>query len=164
MLPRLGKAAILMNEQSLEGLTLAGWAGTIWNKHCRGVPLIGLEAALAHCMQHHSEWRHYWDALSFTKDPEISRIILHVHHDAMVKLQIDGNNPPKIKELYDLLIVKQFKEFEAIHTLVVAFSEEVWDSRSKSETFNFERYASKAEEYTRVAMQRPTWTRRMHEK
>ena len=153
-----------MNEQSLEGMTLASWAGGVWNRYRRGIPLIGLEGALGQAMDFHTEWRPYWDTLETTKDPDVSRLVLHVHHDAMVKLQIDVGNPQKIKECYEQLLNKQFKEFEAIHTIVVAFTEELWQSRSGNSPFDLARYVQKAEEYTRVALQRPTWVRTKHER
>ncbi|HEY2382482.1 MAG TPA: DUF1841 family protein [Terriglobia bacterium] len=148
-----------MNDD-LEGLTLANWVGGIWFKYRRGVPLTGYEGALAHCMEFHKEWRSRWDSLGHSNDPELSRDVLHVHYDAMVKVQIDSDSPPEIRQFYNKLREKAFTEFEALHTLIPPLTEALWMAKTKNEPFDNARYIQLAKQYVDVALMRPTSVRR----
>jgi hypothetical protein len=150
-------------DDQLDGLTLAGWAAGVWYKHRRGVALSGHEAAIVYCMEYHAEWRSRWDSLGTSNDPEVSRDVLHVHYDAMVKMQIDDNEPPEIREHYQKLRDKGFTEFEAIHTLIPALSETLYATKTKNEPFDKTTYLRHAAEYVKLALQRPVVFRR-HEK
>ena len=147
-------------DEGLDGLTLASWAAGVWYKHRRGLKLIGHEAAIVYCMEHHSRWRSRWDSLGASNDPELSRDVLHVHYDAMVKMQIDSGKPPEILQGYEKLRSKEFAEFEAIHTLVPALSEVLWIAKTKNEPFDEDRYIHLAQDYVKLALQRPTFVRR----
>jgi hypothetical protein len=150
-------------DDDLEGLTLANWAAGIWYKHCRGVPLNGHEAAIVYCMEHHQEWRARWDALGESKDPELSRDVLHVHYDALVKMQVDGNDPPEIRECFEKLREREFTEFDALHTIVPALSETLWAAKTKNQPFDNASYTQLAQQYVRVAILRPA-SRRKHDR
>jgi hypothetical protein len=148
-----------MNE-SLDGLTLASWVAGVWYKHRRGLPLIGHEAAIVGCMEHHREWRARWDSLGTSNDPELSRDVLHVHYDAIVKMQIDAGKPSEIRLGYESLRKKEFTEFEALHTLIPALSEVLWMAKTKNEPFDDAQYIQLAQDYVKLALQRPTFVRR----
>ena len=148
-----------MNE-SLDGLTLASWAAGVWYKHRRGLKLVGHESALVYCMEHHREWRSRWDSLATSNDPELSRDVLHVHYDALVKMQIDSGKPPEILLGYESLRGRAFAEFEAIHTLIPALSEGLWTAKAKNEPFDEGRYIELAQGYVKLALQRPKVVRR----
>jgi hypothetical protein len=146
-------------DEGLDGLTLAGWAGGVWYKHRRGVALSGHEGAIVYCMEYHTEWRSRWDSLGTSNDPEVSRDVLHVHYDAMVKMQVDNNEPPEIREHYERLRGKGFTEFEAIHTLIPALSETLYTTK-RNELFDKTTYLKHASEYVKLALQRPAMFRR----
>jgi hypothetical protein len=146
-------------DEGLDGLTLAGWAAGVWYKHRRGVMLSGHEGAIVYCMEYHTEWRSRWDSLGTSNDPEVSRDVLHVHYDAMVKMQIDNNEPPEIREYNEKLRDKGFTEFEAIHTLIPALSETLYTTK-KNEPFDKSTYLKLASQYVTLALQRPTVVRR----
>lgn len=147
-------------DNGLDGLTLAGWAVGVWYRYRRGVALSGHEGAIVYCMEHHREWRSRWDSLGTTDDPEVSRDVLHVHYDAMVKMQIDNNDPPEIPEHYGKLREKGFTEFEAIHRLIPALSETLYASKTKNEPFDKATYLRLAAEYVKLALLRPMISRR----
>ena len=83
-------------------------------------------------------------------DPEVSRDVLHVPYDAMVKMQVDNNEPPEIREYYEKLCEKGFTEFEAIHTLIPALSETLYTTK-KNEPFDKATYLKLASEYVTPA-------------
>ena len=147
-------------DENQEGLTLASWAAGLWYKHRRGVPLAGHEAAIVYCMEYHSEWRSRWDALGSSSDPQLSHDVLHVHHDAMIKMQIDAKEPAEVGECYQKLRDKGFTEFEALHTFVPALSETLWVAKTKNQPFDNQQYIQLVQDYTKVALQRPTFVRR----
>ena len=80
----------VMNDSAIRELTLSSWAASVWEKELRGVPLMLHEAALAHCMRQHTQWRECWDQLcSMTKeDTKTVNILVHVYNDASVRLQL----------------------------------------------------------------------------
>jgi hypothetical protein len=146
--------------ENQEGLTLASWAAGVWYRHRRGVQLGGHEAAIVYCMEYHREWRAQWDSLGTSNDPDLSRDVLHVHYDAMVKMQIDSNDPPEIREGYQKLRDREFTEFEALHTFIPALSETLWIAQTKKTLFDRAHYIKLAQDYVNVALHRPTFVRR----
>jgi hypothetical protein len=113
-------------------------------------------------MQHHAEWRAEWDML----DPDAPRTekgienrLVHIHNDAVVKLQLDNKQPKELSELYQMLQEKGFDEFESIHTLGLALTEETGFARENNESFNTQRYIERATGYLKQALSRPNLTR-----
>jgi hypothetical protein len=107
-----------MNESAIRSLTLGAWAASVWEKEVRGVPLVFHEASLAYTMRQHSEWREHWSRLDSigSDDVKIINILVHIHNDAAVKLQIDRKDPPEICELYQLLRRRGIMDMDALHT------------------------------------------------
>jgi len=149
-----------MDESRLQNLTLLGWTLQIWRDHRRGAVLQGQQAIVAHCLQNHPEWWSDWnsDATS-EKDRSITTRLIHIHNDAAIRLQIERQQPPQVKTLYDTMIEKGFTEFEAIHTLAVAFTEETSLVTEKGGEFSMDRYIEKANTYVKEALSRPNLAR-----
>ncbi len=70
--------------------------------------------------------------------------LLHVHLDATVKRQIDGDNPKDVKIIYNLLRAKGLGEFDAIHVIDLALTNEIWRMSKENTDFNESRYIVKA--------------------
>lgn len=149
-----------MEESRLQNLTLLGWTLQIWRDHRRGVVLQGQQAVVAHCLQNHPEWWSDWNSENVSEtDRAITTRLIHIHNDAAIRLQIERQQPPQVKTLYDSMIEKGFTEFEAIHTLVIAFTEESAFATEKGNDFSMERYVERANSYVKEALSRPHLTR-----
>ncbi len=152
-----------MQDSRLQNVTLLSWTLRVWTDFRRGAALTGHEAAIGQCMQHHTEWWSDWEALDATgsgrADISIENRLVHIHHDAAVKLQLENKQPPEAAALYDMLLQKGFTEFEAIHTLAVALTEETWYAREHNENFDTARYVERANGYVKQALSRPNMTR-----
>jgi len=151
-----------MQESKLQDVTLLSWTLRVWKDHRRGVPMNSQESAVAYCMQHHTEWWPDWDSI----DPAIARAdisienrLIHIHHDAAIRRQLENREVPQVCDLYDQLRQKGFEEFESIHTLVMALAEETWAARENKESFNFERYLERTTDHVKQALSRPNLTR-----
>ncbi len=80
--------------------------------------------------------------------------LLHVMLDATVKRLIDGEDPKEVKQIYNLLRSNGFDEFDAIHTILYAFTEELWQADREGKEFDHSRYVKKARRYAREAIRR----------
>ena len=122
--------------------------------------LTGQPAAIAHCLQNHPEWWSDWDTADRPDDERaITNRLIHIHNDAAIRIQVERENPKEIKTLYDTLLGKGFTEFESIHTLTVAFTEESSYAVENDETFDLQRYLDRARSYVKEALSRPNLTR-----
>ena len=149
-----------MEESRLQNLTLLGWTLQIWRDHRRGVVHQGQQAIVAYCLQNHPEWWSDWDSENTSEtDRAITTRLIHIHNDAAIRLQIERQQPPQVKTLYDTMIEKGFTEFEAIHTLAIAFTEESASATEKNDDFSMERYVERANTYVKEALSRPNLTR-----
>jgi len=145
-----------MRDSEQPGLSLLSRTLQIWNDHRRGIPQSGEQASVAHCLQHHKEWWSGWATATDTgENSSIAARLLHIHNDAMVRSQLDFGSPREIRVLFDALREKGFTEFECIHTLALAVSEENAYVQEHGGSFNPERYVKKAERYTHEALSRP---------
>jgi len=71
-----------------------------------------------------------------------------------VKRQIDGDNPKDVKTIYNLLRAKGLGEFDAIHVIDLALTDEIWRMSKEIRDFNESRYIIKARHYATQAIQR----------
>src|SRR5439155_20721453 len=92
-------------------------------------------------------------------DRAIITRLIHIHNDAAIRLQIERQQPLQVKTLYDTMIEKGFTEFEAIHTLAIAFTEDSAFATEKGGDFSIERYVEKANTYVKEALSRPNLAR-----
>ena len=115
-----------MEDSKLQTMTLLTWTLQVWRDCRRGLPLQGQHAAIAYCLQKHPEWWSDWESAEnlHGNDVTITNRLIHIHNDAAIRLQIEREQPAEVKALYDSLCEKGFTEFESIHTLAVAFTEE----------------------------------------
>lgn len=149
-----------MQESRLEGATLLSWTLQIWRDFRRGIPLAGQQAAIAYCLQNHPEWWNDWDSAEHSGDERlITTRLIHIHNDAAIRLQVERDDPAGVRKLYESLREKSFTEFESIHTLTVAFSEESAFAVENNDTFNMARYLERAGRYVKEALSRPNLTR-----
>ena len=149
-----------MDDSRLQNLTLLGWTLQIWRDHRRGVVLQGQQGIVAYCLQNHPEWWSDWDSEDTSEnDRAITTRLIHIHNDAAIRLQIERQQPPQVKTLYDAMIEKGFTEFEAIHTLAIAFTEESAFATEKGVEFSVDRYIDKANTYVKEALSRPNLVR-----
>lgn len=149
-----------MRESKMENMTLLTWTVQIWSDHMRGLPLTGHNAAIAHCMEQHHEWRNDWHSLHDSdNDRTITNRIIHIHNDAAIMTQLQTGEPAEAKSFHEAMIEKGFTEFESIHTLGLALSEEIDYAREQKETFNRNRYIERADRYVKQALTRPNLTR-----
>jgi len=149
-----------MEESRLQNLTLLGWTLQLWRDHRRGVVLQGQQAIVVYCLQNHPEWWSDWDSVDTSEnDRAIITRLIHIHNDAAIRLQIERQQPLQVKTLYDTMIEKGFTEFEAIHTLAIAFTEESAFATEKGGDFSIERYVEKANTYVKEALSRPNLAR-----
>jgi uncharacterized protein DUF1841 len=145
-----------MEESRLQNLTLLGWTLQIWRDHRRGAVLQGQQAIVAYCLHNHPEWWKDWDSADTSEnDRAITTRLIHIHNDAAVRLQIERSQPEQIRTLYEAMIEKGFTEFEAIHTLAIAFTEESASATEKGAEFSIEGYVEKANTYVKEALSRP---------
>src|SRR5207248_1985632 len=121
----------LMDDKSLNNLTLSTWAATVWGKELRGVPLQIQEASLAWCMRQHAEYRNFWNSLGTTAadTPRAGNILLHIYSDGAVKLQLESNNPPEITQLFQAMRAKGFSDMDALHAIAHVLKEENWNAK-----------------------------------
>ena len=151
----------MQQESNLQGMTLGSWTLEVWRDHRRGQPLTGHSAAMARSLQHHKEWWTDWTGLEMKMVPEhdlLNRLI-HVQNDAVIMLQLDSGQPGEVKTLFEALTEKGFNEFESIHTLALAYMEEMAHAREHSETFDLVRYIERAGRFTKEALSRPNLAR-----
>src|SRR5436190_12962413 len=135
-----------MNEKSLQNLTLATWAASVWEREVRGVPLQGQEAALAHCMRQHPEWRNFWNSLgtNIEETPRATNILVHIYNDAAVKLQLDRNDPPEINALYQTLRGRGVSDMDALHAIAYVLQEQTWQAKTSGGPFDTKAYIERA--------------------
>jgi Domain of unknown function (DUF1841) len=151
-----------MQESRLQDVTLLSWTLRVWRDDRRGVPMTGHEAAVAYAMQHHTEWWADWDSIDLASsraDVSIENRLIHIHHDAAIRMQLENKAVKQVCELYEMLRQKGFEEFESIHTLVIALTEETWVARENKESFNFERYIERTTNNVKQTLSRPNLTR-----
>ena len=136
------------------------WTLQIWNDHRRGVRLQGHHASIAYCLQQHKEWWNDWEhAHDGSHDHSITTRLIHIHNDAAIKTQIEAGQPQAVKTFYDSLVQRGFTEFETIHTLGVALSEENGYAREHGEPVSLDRFVERADRYVKEALSRPHLTR-----
>jgi Domain of unknown function (DUF1841) len=147
---------------TLQEATLLSFTLNLWRDYRRGVPMSGHNAAIAYAMQHHNEWWAEWDSI----DPATARVetwienhLIHIHNDAAVKTRLDSKEPKELTTLYQMLREKGFDEFESIHTLAVALTEETWLARENNGSFNMKRYVERTVDYVKQALSRPNLAR-----
>ena len=151
-----------MQDTKLQEATLLSFTLDVWKDYRRGKPMSGHNAAIACAMQHHNEWWAEWDLV----DPATARLeigienhLIHIHHDAAVKTQLDSKEPKELSVLYQTLREKGFDEFESIHTLALALTEETWFARENNQSLNMQRYLERAADYVKQALSRPNLAR-----
>jgi len=151
-----------MDERGRAQALTTQWAAKVWQDHRRGLPLEGEAVEVAYCMEHHQEWWPIWESLESSQDSGITiegpegevNPLLHVQLDATVKRQIDGDNPKDVKTIYNLLRAKGLGEFDAIHVIDLALTDEIWRMSKENRDFNESRYIIKARHYATQAIQR----------
>jgi hypothetical protein len=149
-----------MQDSKIHSMTLLTWTLQIWSDHRRGLNLTGHNAAIAYCMEHHPEWRNDWNSVPDSNDDRtITNRIIHIHNDAAVLTQLQTGDSAEPKKFHEALLEKGFTEFESIHTLGLALSEERDYGREHKEEFNYERYIERADRYVKQALSRPNLTR-----
>jgi hypothetical protein len=146
-----------MDDKSLQGLTLATWAATVWERELRGMPLQPQEAALAFCMRQHTEWKNIWNGLgaSGANTPRVTNILVHIYNDAAVKLQLDRNNPPEITGLFQSMRGKGFSDMDALHAIAFVMQEQTWNARNSDEPFDMAQYVQRARRYVDTVLEHP---------
>lgn len=153
---------LYMNDATLQDMTLATWAASVWQREVRGVPLKFHEAALGICMRQHPEWRSYWDNL-VTKNnedtPRLGSILVHIYNDAAVQLQLDTKNPPEIHELYERMRAQGFSEVDALHQLAFVLQDLTWQAKTNGRVFDVAQYVEKAKEYVQAVLAHPKLAR-----
>ena len=120
--------------------------------------MSGHSAAIAHAMQHHTEWWAEWDLIhpaTARLEIGIENHLIHIHHDAEVKTRLDNKEPKQLSVLYQMLRDKGCDEFESIHTLALALTEETWFTRENNQSFNMDRYVGRAADYVKQTLARP---------
>jgi len=151
-----------MEESNLRNASLLSWTLQVYKDFKRGVQQSAHEAAIGRAMQHHKEWWGDWEAFdrgSGVEDGSTTNRLIHIHHDASIRLQLENKQPREVGELYQSLLDKGFTEFESIHTLAVGLSEEFSYAREHSEDFQSERFVGRATGYVKEALSRPNLTR-----
>jgi hypothetical protein len=149
-----------MREEKMQNLTLLAWTLEIWSDYRRGIPVQGHHAVIAQCMEQHREWWNDWDSAHGTDhDHSITNRLLHIHNDAAVKTQIETGAPKEVKTFYEALREKGFTEFESIHSIGIAMSEENAYAREHNEMFSQQRYVQGADRYVKETLSRPNLTR-----
>ena len=151
-----------MEDSKLQTMTLLTWTLQVWRDHRRGLPLQGQHAAIGYCLQKHPEWWSDWESAENShhgNDVAITNRLIHIHNDAAIRLQIEREQPVDVKALYDALCEKGFTEFESIHTLAVALTEESAYAAENGDQFTMERYVERARIYVKEALSRPNLTR-----
>lgn len=127
----------MMDDKSLQNLTLSKWASAVWEKELRGVPLQPQEASLAWCMRRHSEWRSFWNNLGTDAGdtPRATSILVHIYNDSAVKLQLDSDSSPEINQLFQAMRAKGFSDVDALHALAFVMQEQSWNTNTASEPY-----------------------------
>ena len=153
----------LMDEKSLDNLTLSAWAAAVWGKELRGVPLQWQEAALAFCMRQHNEYRNFWNSLgtAAADTPRAGNILLHIYADGAVKLQLDSNNPPEINGVFQKMRGKGFSDMDALHAIAHVMREENSNAKGTGEAFDTKRYVEKAQKYAETVIEHPEFLRHL---
>jgi hypothetical protein len=149
-----------MQEPKTQNMTLLTYTLQIWSDYRRGLPLTGHNAAIAHCMDYHREWRNDWNSVQdLNDDRTINSRLIHIHNDATICTQLETGEPAEVKTFHGALLERGLTGFESIHTLGLALSEENDYGREHKETFNRERYIERSDRYVKQAMSRPNLTR-----
>ena len=147
-----------MDERTLNDLTLSRWAAGVWEKELRGVKLQLQEAALAWCMRQHADWRNFWNHLNnaeMVNTPRGTNILVHIYNDAAVKMQLDSNNPPEIRELYQIMRGKGFCDMDALHAIAFVLQEQNWNAKTAGVEFNQKQYVERAKRYMDNVIEHP---------
>ena len=136
-----------MNENSIRDMTLAKWAGSVWERELRGVPMPCHESALAYCMRQHREWRQHWNQLAThsTENPKTISVLVHVYNDASVKVQLDRNDPPEINSLYQAMRAKGVSDMDALHAIAFVLQEQTWNAKNSGRSFDIQSYVEKVQ-------------------
>jgi len=148
----------LMDDKTLNNLTLSSWAATVWEKELRGVPLQLQESALAWCMRQHADWRNFWNNLNNHATVETQRatnMLVHIYNDAAVKLQLQSNNPPEICEFHEAMRRKGFSEMDALHAIAYVLQELNWNAKTTGTTFDQQQYIDRTRRYVENVMEHP---------
>jgi Domain of unknown function (DUF1841) len=147
-----------MDDKTLNNLTLSSWAASVWEKELRGVPLQLQESSLAWCMRQHADWRNFWNNLNNHATVETQRaanILTHIYNDAAVKLQLESNSPPEIKEFFQEMRKKGFSEMDALHAIAYVWQEMSWNSKSAGVTFDQKQYIERTKRYVENVIAHP---------
>ena len=147
-----------MDEQKLNNLTLSSWAASVWEKELRGVPMQLQEAALGWCMRQHGDWRNFWNSLNnvdAVNTPRATNILVHIYNDAAVKMQLDSNNPPEIKESYHTMRGKGFADMDALHAIAFVLQEQSWNAKTAGTEFDLKQYVERAKRYVENVIEHP---------
>ena len=151
-----------MNDATLQDMTLATWAASVWQREVRGVPLKLHEAALGKCMRQHPEWRAYWDSLvtrNIEDSPKLASILVHIYNDAAVQLQLDTKNPPEIYALYEGMRGRGFLEEDALHQLAFVLQDVTWHAKTNGHSLDMQQYIKKAKEFVQSVLCQPKLAR-----
>jgi Domain of unknown function (DUF1841) len=146
-----------MNDSAIRDLTLGTWAAGVWEKELRGVALVFQEASLAYCMRQHTEWRDYWNRLGSvgSEDAKVVNILVHIYNDAAAKLQIDRNDPPEIRALYQLLRGRGITDMDALHAIAFVLQEQTWHAKNTGEPFDLKKYVDRAKSSVQGILENP---------
>jgi len=148
----------LINETVLSNLTLSSWAAQVWEKELRGVSLHVQESTLAWCMKQHVEWRTFWNNLnnqSTVNPARAANILVHIYNDGAVKLQLESNNPPEIKNLFQMMRANGFSDMDALHTISFVFQEQTWSAKAAGAGFDCRQYVERAKRYVENVIAHP---------
>jgi hypothetical protein len=150
-----------MNDTAIRDLTLATWARTVREKELRGVKLQFHEAALAYCMNQHSEWRQHWNQLdtATADNTKLVNMLVHIYNDAAVKLQLDRNDPPEIHALYQSMRGKGVTDMDALHVIAFVLQEQTWNAKTNGEPFNMDQYVDRVRTSVQNALAQPEFIR-----
>ena len=151
-----------MNDATLQDMTLATWAASVWQKEVRGIPLKLHEAALGKCMRQHIEWRPFWDSLvtrNIEDSPKLGSILVHIYNDAAVQLQLDTKNPPEIHTLYEGMRGRGFTAEDALHQIAFVLEDVTWQAKTRGQSLDMQQYIEKAKGYTQSVLCQPKLAR-----
>src|SRR5262245_34199135 len=147
-----------MDEKKLNNLSLSTWAASVWEKELRRVPLQSQEFALAWCMRQHTDWRNFWNNLNnpdTVNTPRATNMLVHIYNDASVKLQLESNNPPEIKQSFHALRGKGFSDMDALHAIAFVLQEQMRNAKNDGVAFDQNQYIERAKRYVENVIEHP---------
>ena len=109
-------------------------------------------------MRQHLEWRNFWNNLNNTdtvNTPRGTNILIHIYNDAAVKLQLDSNNPPEIKEYYHTMQGRGFSDMDALHAIAFVLQEQNWNAKTAGIAFDQKQYVERTKRYVENVISHP---------